>query len=303
VVRNGAPTAILVLALGAVCQAAPDLEGTVALSAGTKRVVVVDRAQAPGHAARALRVTLRALPLLEAVAGFPLPLEAPVRVEVHRTQETTCNEVGYLDVADRTVKAWRRIPDWLLVHELAHYWFLDRFAPGFAGRERWLIEGLAHYAAVEVCRRAPDLGNPAWIHHVLIERSLLAGPEGFDPPLPEWVPAIPAADAERSQRISWYGKAYGFFVILRGALGPEGIARLNAALAPRATTAAYLKAALAASPALEGLGPGWLRAGERGRAFGYPLLRDSDGDGLCGAEERTHALRTGPRRSSSPTAR
>ena len=85
--------------------------------------------------------------------GIHVTRDWEVKVRVYASKAETANEVGYYDHTDQTIHVWREIPDWIMVHELCHAWFLENFASDYRGAERWLIEGLCHFTSEMVCRR------------------------------------------------------------------------------------------------------------------------------------------------------
>jgi hypothetical protein len=267
------------------------------------KVTVQDHGAEAGAAQRIQETAKSALPLIELAAGFAYPRDHDVVIAVYAEKgDETGNEVGFLEVIEEgegddktsvaTVRVWQGIPDFLLVHELAHLWFAENFAKEHTAAGRWLIEGLANYTAVEVCRSNPSLGDPVELRHLLVEETFNKRPSGFDPVLTEWQPPFPlpatSSDEDTNKRLGFYGKAYCFFHIARAVGGEDCVRTANAAAADGGPvdTAAYLEKLLAASAALAGIDAGWTAAGSPASKFAYALLDDDDSDGLTNGEER-----------------
>ena len=256
---------------------------------GPRAVEVQDLGGGPEACRRLLHIATAALPSLEEACGFPLPTTGPVRILVYPDRASTG---GYAGInTGRHVRVCHDIPDRGLIHELAHYWFSRSFVDDGFGPERWLIEGLAEYAAVEVLRRSPSLGDAAAAHlenDELWTSTRSAEAEGLlARDVPGW-PLDPGPEAVARAR-DWYARAYGFFHLLSHEVGGDTLRTLHGQLGRRrqaVSTAEYLGALAAQRPDLGPSLAGWFGPGGFHGAFRPGLLADSDGDGLSDAEER-----------------
>lgn len=268
---------------------------SVSLERGPVPVVVVDHADDADQRARLLRVVEVALPLIEREAGFALP-EEEVRLEVYsRRGPETAGEVGYFDHQARALRVEAGITDALLVHELAHLWFADRFAADFAGRGRWLIEGLAHWTTYRVALHAPALVDPATFHRALVETFWVPGDPARDPPL-GWVPPVPVPMPRppelEARMFAWYAKVYALFHAFEARAGEGAVRRLNQQSWHRGGQVeadAYLASMAFASGTPAAVWRRWLEGGAPD-VEGRTLVEDRDQDGLSLGEERLFAL-------------
>ncbi|MBI3726356.1 hypothetical protein HY251_20715 [bacterium] len=271
--------------------ASPDTELSVEMPSGKKLgLLASDRGGGAFDRDRLARAAVVALPELERAAGFPYPRDFDVAIRVHAAKSDCGGEVGFYDSREKCIHAWRGIASWLLVHELAHAWFLEKFSS-----ERWIVEGLAHHAALRVLRSRPDLGDEAWVRKGFVA-SLDAGE---DVPLSSWSPPFPFppgwSEADERKKNAFYGKAALFFDLASAKLGEAALARANArvaALASPVDAAAYQNALEKENASAASLVPGWIRKGSYAEACSPRALRDDDGDGLTAAEEA--ALGTDP---------
>ena len=265
------------------------LSRVVLLAEGPRVVEVNDRGGGAAVCQRLLNTAAGALPLVERVAGFPLPSRGPVRIQVFESTDPIGGYAGNHN--GREVNVWREISDRGLIHELAHYWFSRRFVRDSYRSERWITEGLAEYVAVQALRGAPALGDAAWGHRENLAH-WTSDKSGQRPLLRTGIPVFPLAQGERpaAEARDWYARAYSFFHLLSHHLGEDTLRAVHAELELShrpVTSESYLSALGAHTPDVEALIAGWLHPGPFHGALHPDLLRDTDGDGLTDAEERT----------------
>jgi hypothetical protein len=275
-------TAVLVLLLATGCgsgekkddkkgpatPAAPPQSRDVTLGGKTLKLVATDAGGGAFDQARILDAAADAMPVCEAEAGFPCPVEGQLSIQVVTAGGEATIESG------TTAKIPRDTPSWLVAWTVARAWGGEKLS-----KEPWVREGLSGYLAMCALRAKPIYGDEAWVMRMLVSNLERSG----DAPLKDW----PAPGPGDAKKLAWQAKAMGFFHALACRAGSDVLKKATAACAGKSVDGQGFLDALAAAggDSVKQLFPGWVTAGSYAMGGSVSALGDRDDDGLSDFEE------------------
>ncbi len=193
----------------------------VALPSGIAHLIIRAWKDDPTWATRTAAFLKRALPALAATIGLPYPRSGPVAIE-ETVARSIDGQAGVYDPARAAIRvAYTAVPQ-VVLHEAAHLWF-----DGSSFADRWIVEGLAGYAAAGAAGRlklAPSATTGAGAAAPI---DLVAA--AF--PLNAW-PADPGRGADAREAYG-YAASANLIQLIAGRTGSDGLRAVLTAAATR----------------------------------------------------------------------
>src|SRR5262245_37011686 len=187
---------------------APPQQRDVTLGGKTLKLVVNDGGGGAFDQARVLDVAADVMPVLEAEAGFPCPVEGQLTIQV-------VTAGGEASIVSGTTNIPRDTPSWLVAWAVARAWGGEELS-----KAPWGAEAMSGYLAMCALRARPIHGDEAWVVRMLVSHLERSG----DTPLKDW----PAPGAGDAKKLAWQGKAMGFLHALACRAGSDVIKKAAA---------------------------------------------------------------------------